>query len=96
MDGTSREKTQTKLRLSRSDVLADLLQRADKLVRSWYGDSSGRIPALNAQLMQEDLTAITIAHLSNYVPGVMPELKETAKLLVARMLDLEIAHREDS
>lgn len=47
-----------------------------------------------AGLMQDDLTAITVAHLSNYLPAVLPEFKEHFKQIVVSILDLELASKE--
>lgn len=63
-------------------------------MRSWYGDTMGVITPLKAKIMSEDLTCLMIAHLSNYIPAVMPELKPEALRLTARILDLEIVSKE--
>lgn len=92
-DGKSNPVIEVKNKPSRSDLLQEMLTHAERIVRSRYGDSNGNIHPTNAKIMADDLTALTVAHLSNYIPAVMPELREEAKRLVVRILDLELEYK---
>lgn len=69
------------------ELIRKLLDRAEFLSRKWYGDSTGTISPENAKQMEYDLMALTIAYLSNYIPNVMPAVKDGTKTLIAWILD---------
>lgn len=67
----------------RDQKLDELFRKAEKVFKK-------RFPEGITNDNKDELTALSIAHLSNYLPEVLPEVRPQLAHIVSAVLDLEI------
>lgn len=75
--------------MTREEKLNSLFRRAESVFRK-------RFPEGISLEAKDDLTAICVAHLSNYLPEVIPEVRPQLARIVSAILDLEIKWEEEN
>jgi hypothetical protein len=70
--------------MKREEKLSLLFLRAEKLIKELYPEGKDRTN------MADDLTALSVAHLSNYLPEIVPQIRPELARIVSVIVDLEI------